>query len=196
MGRPITDRRTGSEGDLCDSLHATRARQRSSPAPAARSFFREQQRASLSPGVRRSRRTTSESPDRDFRSATQGAGFEARRNARMTIGLVEPGHWRRSDDAHATRSGLEGVSRFGRDPSYDVPNNRTWRSLLRAHSWAWRSVRCYRSSVSAASHSSTRSTRQASAVHLASARPQPARAGRSGRGCRRPACRGGGRRGP
>ena len=23
-GRPITDRRTGSEGDLCDSLHATR----------------------------------------------------------------------------------------------------------------------------------------------------------------------------
>ena len=36
----------------------------------------------------------------------------------------------------------------------------------------------------AASHSSTRSTRQASAVHLASARPRPARAGRSGRGCR------------
>ena len=49
---------------------------------------------------------------------------------------------------------------------------------------------------SAASHSSTRSTRQASAVHLASARPRPARAGRSGRGCRRRACRGGGRRGP
>jgi hypothetical protein len=49
---------------------------------------------------------------------------------------------------------------------------------------------------SAALHSSTRSTRQASAVHLASARPRPARAGRSGRGCRRRACRGGGRRGP
>jgi hypothetical protein len=48
----------------------------------------------------------------------------------------------------------------------------------------------------AASHSSTRSTRQASAVHLASARPRLARAGRSGRGCRRRACRGGGRRGP
>ena len=49
---------------------------------------------------------------------------------------------------------------------------------------------------SAASHSSTRSTGQASAVHLASARPRPARAGRSGRGCRRRACRAGGRRGP
>jgi hypothetical protein len=49
---------------------------------------------------------------------------------------------------------------------------------------------------SAASHSSTRSTRQASAVHLASARPRLARAGRSGRGCRPRACRGGGRRGP
>ena len=46
----------------------------------------------------------------------------------------------------ATRSGLEGTRRFGRDPSYHVPNNRTWRSLLRAHSWAWRSVRCYCSS--------------------------------------------------
>ena len=37
---------------------------------------------------------------------------------------------------------------------------------------------------------------KASAVHLASARPRPARAGRSGRGCRRRACRAGGRRGP
>jgi hypothetical protein len=46
----------------------------------------------------------------------------------------------------ATRSGLEGTRRFGRDPSYHVPNNRPWRSLLRAHSWAWRSVRCYCSS--------------------------------------------------
>ena len=42
---------------------------------------------------------------------------------------------------------LQASGRFGRDPSYDVPNNRTWRSLLRAHSWAWRSLRCYRSGV-------------------------------------------------
>jgi hypothetical protein len=43
--------------------------------------------------------------------------------------------------------GARGASCFGRNPSYDVPNNRTWRSLLRAHSWAWRSLRCYCSSV-------------------------------------------------
>jgi hypothetical protein len=40
MGRPITDRHTGSEGDLCDSLHATR-HYGVGPAPEpARSSFR------------------------------------------------------------------------------------------------------------------------------------------------------------
>jgi hypothetical protein len=114
---------------------------RRSPRPRRRTTFARQPRvlqASRSPSIGRSLGTTSGSPGRDFRSATPGAGFEARRNARMTIGPVEPGHWRRSDDAHATRSGLEGAGRFGRDPSCDVPNNRAWRSLRRRVHRAWR----------------------------------------------------------
>jgi hypothetical protein len=60
---------------------------------------------------------TSGSAGRDVRSATEGAGFDGSRNARMTIGLIEPGHWGRSDDARGMRSRLEGTGSFGRDPS-------------------------------------------------------------------------------
>ena len=55
------------------------------------------------PTLGRSLGTTSGSAGRDFRSAAKGAGFDRSQNAQMTIGLVEPGHWRRSDDTHARR---------------------------------------------------------------------------------------------
>jgi hypothetical protein len=48
-----------SSGNLLTRIHATRARRRSSPVPAARSSFRARKRASPSSGVRRSPRTTS-----------------------------------------------------------------------------------------------------------------------------------------
>jgi hypothetical protein len=50
---------SGSHGPAI-AFHATQARRRSSPAPAARSWFRARKRASPSSGVRHSRRTTCE----------------------------------------------------------------------------------------------------------------------------------------
>jgi hypothetical protein len=80
-----------------------------------------------------------------LRSVTTAAGFDAFQNAvtvRFEARDTGRGHRRR-----ARRDRLKGASRIGLNPSYDVPNNRTWRSLLRAHSWAWRSLRRYCSSV-------------------------------------------------
>jgi hypothetical protein len=68
-----------------------------------------------------------------LRSVTTGAGFDALQNA-ITLRLDARDTGAATDGARDA-SGLKGASRFGRNPPYDVPNNRTSRSLLRAHSW-------------------------------------------------------------
>jgi hypothetical protein len=57
---PLLHRCKGSSDGLTAPIHATRARRRSSPAPAARSSFRARKRASPSSGVRGSPRTQQE----------------------------------------------------------------------------------------------------------------------------------------
>jgi hypothetical protein len=82
-----------------------------------------------------------------LRSVTTGAGFDALQNA-ITVRLDARDTGAATDGARDA-IGLKGASRFGRNPSYDVRNNRAWRSLLRAHSRAWRSLRCYCSASNA-----------------------------------------------
>jgi hypothetical protein len=82
----------------------------------------------------------------------------------QTPAIEGSGLARTPDDAHQTAAhgaaclalrlpcradpiGAGDASCFGRNPSYDVPNNRAWRSRRRPHSRTWRSVRCYCSSV-------------------------------------------------
>ena len=60
----LLHRRKGSSAARAIEFHATRARRRSSPVPAARSSFRARKRASPSSGVRRSPRTTRRSRSR------------------------------------------------------------------------------------------------------------------------------------
>jgi hypothetical protein len=65
----------GARDALTAPIHATRARRRSSPAPAARSSFRARKRASPSSGARRPPRTRNSSVDRtvlDYCSSMQG----------------------------------------------------------------------------------------------------------------------------
>jgi hypothetical protein len=95
---------------------------------------------------------------------------------------TDPGHGRHapSRSRRALPTGpdrLEGAGRFGRNPSYDVPNNRASRPLLAAmHSRAWRSLACYCCSVECECESepgaqeSSRASSRASAAEAQDAR--------------------------
>ena len=81
----------------------------------------------LSVGIRASPSSTDQTPQARAPAWRGRRRRSPDRGTRRRVSCLTPALPRRADRR-------EGASCFGRNPSYDVPNNRAWRSQLRPHS--------------------------------------------------------------
>jgi hypothetical protein len=118
----------------------------------------------LSVGTRASPSSTDQTPQARAPAWRARRRRSPDRGTRRRVSCLTPALPRRADRR-------EGASCFGRNPSYDVRNNRAWRSLLRAHSSAWRSLRCYCSSVECESEPGAQEDARTSSIASACQEP-------------------------